>query len=138
MYMSMTPALIITMLTSIAGSSAIFAFLQFLIERRDRRNSEYKEIRNDIKGINNRVDNLTAQIKRTDAVNARTRILRSSDELRRNVKHSSEFYDQLNEDITLYERYCRENRDFVNNKAANAIDYINEAYRKALRQNDFL
>lgn len=76
--------------------------------------------------------------KRDDAKSARRRILSCADELRRGVEHSQEFFDDVLEDISYYNNYCKENPDFENMKAVVAIEFITETYHKCLKDNDFL
>lgn len=76
--------------------------------------------------------------KQDDAKSARRRILSCADELRRGVEHSQEFFDDVLEDISYYNSYCKENPDFENMKAVVAIEFIKETYHKCLKDNDFL
>ena len=73
-----------------------------------------------------------------DADLCRTRILRFADELRRDIKHSEEFFDQALDDINTYETYCRNHKDYENNKAVAAIEKIKRTYKERLDKNDFL
>ena len=68
----------------------------------------------------------------------RIRILRFSDEIRRNVKHSQESFDQTLSDITKYEQYCKDHPEFENKKTVLANKRISEAYDKCVEDNDFL
>lgn len=128
----------ITIFVTIAGSSAIFTFIQFLIDRRDRKEQRYSKLEEDIDLMKSEIAKLGGKIEEANIIQARTRILRASDEIRREMKYSQEFFDQLNEDITEYNKYCEDHRNFKNNKAINAIDNINRAYQEAIRNNDFL
>ena len=73
-----------------------------------------------------------------EADNCRTRILRFADELRRDIRHSEEFFNEIMTDITKYDRYCLEHPKYKNNKAQNAIAQINEVYKKCAKENLFL
>lgn len=46
--------------------------------------------------------------------------------------------DQILEDITKYERFCKDNPDFENNKASLAIDNIKKVYKKCTDEGTFL
>ena len=92
-----------------------------------------------------RVDNLTkdvegikkeAELERVRA--ARQRILRFSDEILFEQKHSKEHFDEILEDIDLYETYCKEHPDYENNRADLAIATIREIYKKCLHTHNFL
>lgn len=66
------------------------------------------------------------------------RILRFDDEVRHDDKHTKEHFDQILEDITKYERFCKDNPDFENNKASLAIDNIKKVYKKCTDEGTFL
>ena len=83
-------------------------------------------------------EKLRQQQLKINADTRRVRILRGSDEIKLKVRHSEEWFDQTNEDITEYERYCEEHPGYKNNRAVHAIANINQAYQKALNDNDFL
>ena len=151
---------VLTIVLSIIGSSAVFTFIQFLITRKDTKNSKLGELTKEIKSVNENVntmkDEMHQSIKdlsekmnendekirqehlKTVADTRRVRILRGSDEIKLKVRHSEEWFDQTNEDITEYEKYCDEHPGYKNNKASHAIANINKAYEKALKDNDFL
>lgn len=69
---------------------------------------------------------------------ARQRILRFSDEILFDQKHSKEHFDEILEDIDLYEKYCHEHEDYENNRAELAIASIREIYRECLKNHNFL
>ena len=155
------------LLLAFVGSGAFFGFIQFLIQRKDARWTELKNISNSVSEVKEEVTyvkediadvkgdlldtrqelessieahhmKLGYSLEETKAVNARVRILSASDEIRHHIKHSKEWFDQLNEDITFYEKYCGENPGFKNNRATLAIANINRVYANALEDNDFL
>ena len=82
--------------------------------------------------------NETRRMDKDDADGCRTRILRFADELRRDVKHSEEFFNQILDDISDYERYCTEHPEYKNSKAVNAIAEIDKVYQKCMEKNSFL
>lgn len=73
-----------------------------------------------------------------EATNRRIRILRFGDELGQGQLHSKEHFDQALDDIDYYERYCRENPNFVNSKAVLTINSIKSAYKKCAERNNFV
>lgn len=85
-----------------------------------------------------RMDKLEDTVEEREAVSCRVRILRFSDELRRNVKHSQESFEQVIADIDYYEKYCGKHPDFKNNKTVVARKRILDVYECCLEQNDFL
>lgn len=140
---------IITVITCFLGSAGIFSFIQFLITRRDKRDEKLDnitdaiiEVKEDVHDLAVKIDfndaNIHDELLRNQAVTARVRILRASDECSHKMKHSKEWFDQLNDDISFYNTYCDKHPDFVNNKATHAIANIDEVYAKALKDNDFL
>ena len=63
---------------------------------------------------------------------ARQRILRFNDEILFEKRHSKEHFDEILDDINVYERYCREHKEYENNKAVLAISTIKEVYQALL------
>lgn len=138
-----------TVFLALAGSSALFGFVQFMITRKDKKSEKIDYIVGQVDSINSGLHDLRRKVEENDtqlreemlhdkAITARVRILRASDEIRLKMRHSEEWFDQMNEDITFYETYCRDNPGFKNNKAVHAIANINSVYAKALKDNDFL
>lgn len=83
-------------------------------------------------------DKMEAQVYEREAVNCRVRIVRFSDEIRRNLLHSQESFEQVLSDIDYYEKYCDIHPEFQNNKTVVAKKRIIDAYEIRLEQNDFL
>lgn len=69
---------------------------------------------------------------------ARQRVLRFSDEILFDQKHSKEHFDEILEDIDLYEKYCHEHEDYENNRAELAVASIREIYKECLKDHSFL
>lgn len=69
---------------------------------------------------------------------ARRRILRFNDEILFEKRHSKEHFDEILDDINVYERYCREHKEYENNKAVLAISTIKEVYQECMDTHDFL
>lgn len=82
----------------------------------------------------------TSRKKREEgvALTWRYRILRFDDEIRHEVRHTKEHFDQIMEDITDYEKYCRDHPNFPNNKAKFAIINIKNVYEQCVQENSFL
>lgn len=68
---------------------------------------------------------------------ARKRILRFNDELLHNQNHSKEMFDDILEDIELYETYYK-THTIKNGKAKHAVQNINSVYDKRMEKKDFL
>ena len=118
-------SILITVGELVAGGG-ILAFVQFLINRHDRKHDRFAEIIDTMQDIRNEVREIKKEASRSDAVRSRTSILRFQDELYNNVTHSREYYDQVLDDIETYEKYCRENPDFQNGRTKAASQYIRE------------
>ena len=73
-----------------------------------------------------------------DAQAARRRILRFNDELLRNVDHSKEYFDDILEDVRLYDVYCGEHKDFTNGKTVMATKNIKRCYENCMEKHTFL
>lgn len=152
----MNGELIIAIVGSIVGSSALFGFIQFLVSRKDKKDEKFDKLQESIDSLTEDVDEvkqnmssieiqrkadmdaLNDKIDKNGAVQARIRILRANDEMRQDVHHSYEYFRQLHQDITDYENYCKTHPDFKNNEAVNSIEYINRVYQDCLDKHNFL
>ena len=95
--------------------------------------------------LQNKIDTLDTKFtafetenKEDKADQARGRILRFSDEVRRGESHSKEHWDSHMEDIDKYEDYCDSHPGYKNSKAVAAISISKELYAERLKKNDFL
>ena len=96
------------------------------------------EVMDKVDKLSSDLDDFKEDVKLEDARRARQRILRFSDEILFNKRHSKEHFDEILEDINLYKKYCREHPDFVNNRADLSIATIQEVYTDCLQTHDFL
>lgn len=71
------------------------------------------------------------------ADNCRARILRFNGEIKRGAHHDEEEFNDVLKAIDDYEKFCRNNPDYPNNKAVFAIENIKNTYKKAYSKNDF-
>lgn len=129
---------IVTVVCSAVGGGAMVSLITYLIDRKDRRDDALKELTESISNIYSELAALRGDMEKSEAINARVRILRAADKIRTGERHSKEYYDQVIEDINEYEHYCAKYPDFKNNKAIHAIAFVSEAYEKALKTNDFV
>lgn len=84
---------------------------------------------------------LADHVKANEARNAdehRARILRFNNELLRDISHTKEEFIDVLADIDFYEQYCRDHKDYKNNRAVHAIANISRSYDERLRRHDFL
>ena len=121
------------------ASSGLFSLLQFLIKRHDEKKGKRAEFEKKRDSIQKDIDDLRAEIKKSDALQARRRILRFNDELLNGVKHSKEAFDDIiEEDLDLYDKFTKTHPDFVNNKCTLAAQHIKDTYLKCEREASFL
>ena len=97
-----------------------------------------KEVMNKVDALAKEVDDLKKDEELERVRFARQRILRFNDEILFDQRHSKEHFDEILDDITLYEHYCADHEDYENNKAILAINTIREVYKQCLKTHDFL
>ena len=122
--------LIITVIVAIIGSNALWGFLQFLLERKDKKKDCSKKILEAIQKINNKIDQRIA-------IECRIRILKFMDEIIEGWEHSKDSYNQIMRDITNYLQYCEEHPQFLNHQTDATIERIKKDYEQRLATNDF-
>lgn len=120
-----------TIIVTILGSAGVFGLIEFLIQRRDDRHSLLTSIKKEL-------DELKSDMLRDKATDARRRILMASDETLQGTLHSREWWEQIMEDITEYEKYCATHQGYENNKAKIAIKELTECYETRRERHDFL
>ena len=109
--------LVIAVVVAVVGSNALWGFLQFLLERKDKKNDCSKKILEAIQKINNKIDQRTA-------VGCRIRILKFMDEIIEGWEHSKDSYNQIMQDITHYHQYCEEHPQFLNHQTDATIERL--------------
>lgn len=95
------------------------------------------DIEKKLDDITEKVDALEEQFGEDKALRARTHILRFADELYENKVHSKEYFDDVLEDIGMYDTYCAEHPNFKNNKTVLSASRIKETYGKLLAERKF-
>ena len=78
------------------------------------------------------------KIEEGAAESARYRILRFNDEILHDVRHTEEHFDQIIDDIDIYEKYCGTHPRFPNGKAVHSIANIRKTYDKCSENHSFL
>lgn len=103
------------------------------------------EVINQVGAVKKDVDSLRSNIEKNEKIieeekirSARQRILRFSDEVLLNQRHSKEHFEEVLEDIDIYEKYCQSHPKYENSKAVFAIDTIKKVYATCLEEKDFL
>lgn len=122
--------LIITIIVAIIGSNALWGFLQFLLERKDKKKDCSKKILEAIQKIDNKIDQRTA-------IGCRIRILKFMDEIIEGWEHSKDSYNQIMRDITDYLQYCDDHPQFLNHQTDATIERLKKDYEQRLATNNF-
>lgn len=91
-----------------------------------------------IEDLSNKLDAFMEKSEENQIKTIRLRILRFDDELRLNIRHSREYFDNILDDIAEYKKFCDSHPLFRNEKVNHAVDHINKAYDKCHQDNDFL
>lgn len=99
---------------------------------------EVREQKKNLESLSSKMGGIEDRISETDAKAARYRIIRFDDEVRHQVLHTKEHYDQIIIDIDTYESFCKDNEWFVNNQAHWAIANIRKRYEEHNVDNSFL
>lgn len=125
---------IIETLGTVLLGGGMFAFVEFLINRHDRKHDKQEEILESIEKISDKVSKLEETMEERDAVLARTHILRFSDELYNNQKHTMEYFLQTIDDCKTYEEFCETHPKFANGRTVAAAEYIREEYNRLFKE----
>jgi len=126
-----------TLLGGLLGGGLI-GLIEFLIRRKDEKTDKNSEVLKAIQELKESVEGIEARFEKENADDARRNILSFDDELRRDMDHSEESFNQILEDINFYKRYCHDHPKYENNKAVNAIQHINDTYKKVKAENKFI
>lgn len=97
-----------------------------------------KEVMDQVKDLSGKVSDLETAGELERVRFARQRILRFNDEILCGQKHSKEHFDEILDDIDIYEDYCSTHEEYENNKAVLAIRTIKKTYDKCMDNHDFL
>lgn len=133
-----------TLLGGLLGGGLI-GFIEFMIRRHDEKENNSIEILYAIDKLDKKIENLNKKIDDVErkgdersTVEARVRILKFSDELMEERRHSKDSWDQCLSDITTYEDYCKAHEEFKNNQTAATVAFIKKGYSERLEKHDFL
>ncbi len=138
-------------IASIAGilvGGGLFAFIQFLINRHDKKHDRLKGVTDSIRhlsddmsvrfdSLDQKIDTVDAKADSYNAVACRVRILRFEDELQAEQRHSKDSWDQAMSDIDSYESYCEAHPKFRNNQTTATVSHIKHGYNERLEKRDW-
>lgn len=116
---------------AVFASGGFWAFIQFLISRRDDTQKRLTE-------IFDRMGRLSDKIDRNAAILARTHILRFDDELLNGVEHSREYFRQQLDDIDTYDDFCKTHPEFRNSYTIMASEHIKSTYKRLVEKGEFM
>jgi hypothetical protein len=97
-----------------------------------------KEVIEKVDKLEHDVGVINDKVGESGAKTARARILRFGDEIIHGVRHSKEHFDDILDDITDYENYCKDHPNFKNGKTGLTSNLIKETYQKCLKEHDFI
>lgn len=117
---------------------AALTFVQFLINRADKKMEKNDKVMKSLAELGEKIIALNGRMDQENSDDARRRILGFDDELRRGVGHSEESYNQILDDIRQYEHYCQHHDDYKNSKAVVAIQNIKDTYAEVKKEDKFL
>ena len=99
---------------------------------------DMSEVKNKLKSIEDKQNEMERKSEEKEAIQARTRILRFNDEIQNRIRHSEKMFDEALDDCTQYNHYCSLHPDFSNDRTHEAEANIKRVYRECLEQHDFL
>lgn len=125
---------------AVLGSGLLTVVLNRIFAIRDRKRDANETVLAKLADLDKKIEAHIGEYERYRADLARTRILRFADELRRDIKHSPESFDNALADIDFYTDYCTTHADtYINCKAEAAMSYTKDVYGRCCRgELDFL
>lgn len=126
-----------TLIGGLLGGGLI-GFIEFLIRRRDEKKDKNSEVLAALKSIKDKIAGIESRMDKENADEARRNILAFDDELRRDIDHSEESFNQVLQDIKFYRDYCRTHTDYENDRASAAMSHIRETYQRVKNENKFI
>ncbi len=126
---------LVAIIVAVIGSGGFWSLLQFIATKHSEKKSTTAKM---LLTAQEGITKLSQQIEENEAKGARRRILRFSDELTQQVRHTKDYFDDVLADIDLYERYCKDHPNFPNNRTLMAETNIKAVYQQCLAEHDFL
>lgn len=91
-----------------------------------------------LKSLEKELSRISSNVEKYNAINSRVRILRFGNEIKQGILHTKDYFDQIMQDIDIYENYCNINKEFRNSITSITVEIITNNYRERLEKNDFL
>lgn len=125
--------------------TGIFALIKARRDRKQKECDNTKQLKNQlqeiVKSINKLENALLSHITEEGAAradDARMRIILFGDESKRGISHTEEHWKDILRDIDKYETYCTQHPEYLNSRAVNTIDFLQDRFQQHLQNNDFL
>ena len=94
--------------------------------------------RKDIDKLKDSFTRFEGEESEKDAMGARRRILRFNDELLREERHSKEYFDDILEDLKIYDAYVKSHPSYINGRTEMAEKNIRRCYELCMEKHSFL
>ena len=94
--------------------------------------------RKDIDKLKDTFTRFEGEESEKDAMGARRRILRFNDELLREERHSKEYFDDILEDLKIYDSYVKSHPAYINGRTEMAEKNIKRCYELCMEKHSFL
>lgn len=126
---------------SSCGAALVAGIFSIILANKNAKKAKKESDDEVVKRLDSLSDKLDAHIKedseaKTDE--ARGRIIRFGDEVRRGIPHTEEHWTDVLRDVDRYEKYCENHPSYENNRATRTIKHLKDVYDEHLRKNDFL
>ena len=109
-----------------------------LQEMQEQSKKDMDALKADVAGLKKDFAQHMKEDEESKAKEARYRILKFYDELCLGEKHSESNFEDILDDIDLYELYADTHPEFKNSRGKSAMDYIKAIYPKLKAHGDFL
>lgn len=99
---------------------------------------QINDIKTEVKSMDKKIEKLDYRVDESNAIQARSRILRFGDEVSHGQNHSRDHFQQIFVDITNYDSFCTDHPDFKNNMTKITAKRIEDDYVERDKTNNFL
>lgn len=121
---------IVPIIIAVFGSSGFWAYISAKTSKHDEILNSVKCLEKTLVCVSEKVNDIERINAEVEAKNIRNRIVRFADEIRVDVKHSKDMFDQIMIDCDSYEHYCATHEGFKNSIAEVSIKKIKDNYEK--------